>query len=317
MPAPLPPNAQEGLPARAIVVYWGQNAGGAATGDMTKYEKPLGETCTANPQYSAVVIGFISIFKDPANASGAPHVSLTTHCGVRIDAANPSLYRCPAIERDIIDCQQQRKKVLISLGGAKGSYSLPTAAEGEAFAQTTWDMFLGGVGPLRPFGTAILDGVDLDIEAGATAGYVAYVRKLRALMRTDTTRRWLITGAPQCVYPDARLGPGPGTVLGVVPDLVDYLFVQFYNNPCAASTGTAFRNSLASWTRITGPKVLIGLPAAPGAGAGYVSPASLPSVTDLAKGTNPMGVMLWDASYDQLTNVNGKPYSAHVRSLIP
>src|SRR4051812_42683668 len=43
VPAPLPPNALEGLPANALVVYWGQNAAGGASGDKTKYEKPLGE----------------------------------------------------------------------------------------------------------------------------------------------------------------------------------------------------------------------------------------------------------------------------------
>jgi chitinase len=316
-PAPLPPNALEGLPSNAIVIYWGQNAAGGATGDKTKYEKPLGETCAANPQYSAIVLGFISVIGDPGNASGAPHISVSYHCDTIYDAMNPRIWRCPDIERDIIGCQQMGKKVLISVGGARGSYSLPDDAAGEKFAQLTWDMLLNGNGPIRPFGTAVFDGVDLDLEGGATAGYVGYVRKLRDLMKTDTKRRYLITAAPQCVFPDAFLGPRPGTVLGQVPDLLDYLFVQFYNNPCGV-TGGGFRASLASWTKV-GPKVLVGIPAAPGAAlSGYVAPGGLSEVTGVVKGSsNPMGVMLWDASYDQLSNVNGKPYSSAVRALLP
>lgn len=34
----------------------------------------------------------------------------------------------------------------------------------------------------RPFGTAILDGVDLDIEGGGSTGYVAFVTQLRTHM---------------------------------------------------------------------------------------------------------------------------------------
>jgi chitinase len=143
------------------------------------------------------------------------------------------------------------------------------------------------------------------------------VRKVRTLMKTDPTRRYLVTAAPQCPFPDALLGPSPGTVLGQVPELIDYLFVQFYNNPCAVGNGAAFRSSLASWTKV-GPKVLIGLPASPGASPGYVAPGGLGAVTGAIKGGgNPVGVMLWDASYDQLSDVGGKPYSATVRAQFP
>jgi chitinase len=316
-PAPLPPNALDGLPQDALVVYWGQNAAGGASGDKSKYEKALGEICAANPQYNAIVVGFISVINDPGNASGAPHISVSYHCDTPYDAANPRIWRCPAIEQDIISCQQMGKKVLISIGGARGSYSLPNDAEGERFAQLTWDMLLNGQGDIRPFGGAVFDGVDLDLEGGATAGYVAFVRKLRTLMKTDVQRRYLITAAPQCVFPDAFLGPRPGTVLGEVPTLLDYLFVQFYNNPCAVNGG-GFRASLASWTKV-GPKVLVGMPAAPGAALnGYVAPAALSAVTGVVKGSsNPVGVMLWDASYDQLSGVNGKVYSAAVRAVLP
>jgi chitinase len=41
---------------------------------------------------------------------------------------------------------------------------------------------LGGSSDTRPFGDAVLDGVDLDIEGGSTTGYAAFVKQLRTHM---------------------------------------------------------------------------------------------------------------------------------------
>jgi chitinase len=316
-PAPLPPNALAGLERGSVVVYWGQNgAGGQANGDKTKYEKPLGETCMNSPQYDALVLAFVINFGDALNASGGPRLNFSYHCETAYDQANPLLLRCPDIERDIITCQQLGKKVILSLGGASGAYTFPDDAAAEKFAQLTWDMFMNGTSEVRPFGVAVVDGVDLDIEGGSTTGYAAYVRKLRALTRTDPKRRYLITAAPQCVFPDAYLGPAPGKALGDAANLFDYLFVQFYNNFCFAGSGDSFRGALAQWTRIAGPKIFIGMPASPAAGGGFVPPGELGQITNLIRngGGNPLGVMLWDASYDQLSDAGGKPYSALVKS---
>lgn len=59
-------------------------------------------------------------------------------------------------------------------------------------------------------GRAVLDGIDLDIEDHNSGGYSQLVRSLRSLMKTDSSKNYLITGAPQCPYPDASLGPEPG-----------------------------------------------------------------------------------------------------------
>ncbi len=319
-PAPLPPNAKEGLPDKALVVYWGQNGtGGRNPGDRTKYEKELDETCEENPHYDALVIGFVINFGDARNASGGPILNFSFHCEEPYDDKNPTLLRCPQIERGIISCQQKRKKVLLSLGGASGAYFFTSDAHAEMFAQTTWDMFMGGSSPYRPFGTAIIDGIDLDIEGGPRAGYTAFVRKLRELTRTDATRRYLITGAPQCPFPDAYMGPGPfpGTVLGEASNLFDYLWIQFYNNHCFFG-GSTFSEMLASWTKVAGPKIFVGLPASPDAGGGYVNPGDLGRVTALiGRGAgSPQGIMLWDASYDRLNVAGSQTYGARVAALL-
>jgi chitinase len=318
VPAPIPPNAKEGLPDKALVVYWGQNGtGGRSPGDRSRYEKELDETCEQNPHYDALVLGFVIIFGDSRNASGGPALNFSFHCETPFDDKNPTLLRCPQIEKGIIACQQKRKKVLLSLGGASGAYFFTNDAHAEMFAQMTWDMFMGGSSPLRPFGTAIIDGIDLDIEGGLRTGYTAYVRKLRALTKTDPSRRYLITGAPQCPFPDAYMGPAPGMVLGDAASAFDYLWPQFYNNHCFFGGGT-FNEMLASWTKVAGPKIFIGLPASPDAGGGYVNPADLGKVTALlGRGAgSPQGIMLWDASYDRLNVAGGQSYGARVASLM-
>ena len=241
-PAPATPPVDVGptaAPPRAfqfpgIVTYWGQNGASRVTTDVTKHEKSLAETCQDNPQYEAVIVAFVIEFFSPENVDRTPRMNFSKHCTSMnaYDADHKRLYRCDVIARGINECQRMNKKVLISLGGANGDYGFANDDEARTFAQTTWDLFLGGQHKFRPFTTAILDGIDLDIEGGGSTGYTAYVRRLRELMSGDKSRPWYISAAPQCPTPDAHLGPGAGKVLGDAPELFDFLNVQFYNNWC-------------------------------------------------------------------------------------
>ena len=115
--------------------------------------------------------------------------------------------------------------------------------------------------------SAVLDGIDLDIEDHRSGGYAQLVKSLRQLEETEGTKKYLITGAPQCPYPDASLGPGAGTALGDQGAEFDYLFVQFYNNYCYPKTDEF---NIDTWLEFsndtpgTGPKICVGMPAAPG-----------------------------------------------------
>lgn len=75
-------------------------------------------------------------------------------------------------EIDIKTCQSKGVKIILSLGGAAGSYGFTSDAQGQTFAQTIWDMFGGGSSTYRPFGDSVIDGVDLDIEGGPSTGYI-------------------------------------------------------------------------------------------------------------------------------------------------
>ena len=101
------------------------------------------------------------------------------------------------LANEIRFCQQRNKTVMVSLGGGIGKYGFSTKEEAEGFAQTVWDMFLGGSSAHRPFNDVILDGVDLDIELGSSVYYADFVNRLRAIWR-GSGKRYFVSAAPQC-----------------------------------------------------------------------------------------------------------------------
>jgi chitinase len=321
MPVEVGPTA---APPRAfqfpgIVTYWGQNGASRVTTDVTKHEKSLAETCQDNPQYEAVIVAFVIEFFSPENVDRTPRTNFSKHCTSMnaYDADHKRLYKCDVIARGINECQRLNKKVLISLGGANGNYGFANDDEARMFAQTTWDLFLGGQHNFRPFTTAILDGIDLDIEGGGSTGYTAYVRRLRELMGGDKSRPWYISAAPQCPTPDAHLGPGAGKVLGDAPELFDFLNVQFYNNWCGGHNPGLLVQQFDAWAKV-GPKILVGLPAHSASGTPFVPRGQLPGILNQVKGKPAFGgVMLWDAGADMHSIEDGQTYSAFVKTLLP
>jgi chitinase len=89
------------------------------------------------------------------------------------------LANCQFLAAGIQSCQAAGKIVTLSLGGASGAATFSSDAQGKAFADTIWNLFLGGSSSTRPFGAAVLDGVDLDIEGGGPTGFAAFVTQLR------------------------------------------------------------------------------------------------------------------------------------------
>ena len=63
-------------------------------------------------------------------------------------------------------CQSKGKITLLSMGGAASNGQFSSEAQARDFADLVWKMFLGGNDPAipRPFGDAVFDGIDLDIE---------------------------------------------------------------------------------------------------------------------------------------------------------
>ncbi|EEF49015.1 hevamine-A [Ricinus communis] len=265
------------IPSRAggIAIYWGQNGN----------EGTLEATCAAG-KYSYVNIAFLNKFGN----GQTPEINLAGHC-------NPATNGCTIISNGIKSCQKRGIKVLLSLGGGIGSYTLASQADAKNVADYLWNNFLGGKSSSRPLGDAALDGIDFDIEQGSTLYWEDLARYLSAYSKRG--KKVYLAAAPQCPFPDRNLGTALNT------GLFDYVWVQFYNNPpCQYSSGN-IDNIINSWNRwtasINAGKIFLGLPAAPqAAGSGYIPPDVLTSQILPQIKTSPKygGIMLWSKFWD-------------------
>jgi chitinase len=254
-------------------------------------------------------------------------------------------------------CQSAGKKVMLSLGGAISNTYIPNPATAKEAARMLWGLFLGGTSnstlqDIRPFGPNIkLDGIDIDNEAPSYGQYIPdLVNALREYYNEDTSRQYYISAAPQCPRPYQSI-PIPK-----IADKLDWVFVQFYNNPpCNLNTGAAFLDSLRSWSqdlltastsnnansnqnveigpptmqpnkrphtkRAAGrapPKVFVGVLATPG--SGFVDVGGFKAILDAVRGLNLPnfgGVTYWDGAYQQLSGqAGGKSYAQLVKETL-
>ncbi|KAJ7851136.1 glycoside hydrolase family 18 protein [Mycena olivaceomarginata] len=228
--------------------------------------------CDSN--VNIIPIAFVNEF---FGRGGVPVMNLADSCQ---NATFPGtdLLDCSGLSGAISSCQDNGILVTISLGGADSTIGFSSNSEAETFAETIWNVFLGGESDTRPFGSAILDGVDLDIEQGSPVGYAAFVDRIRALS-ADSAKRYYISAAPQCQFPDAYLG---------------HALNGFYNNPeCGLNT------SAQNQSQNSNVKIYIGAAASESAaGSGYVSASILGDIASNAQRTfsSFAGVMLWDMS---------------------
>ncbi|XVE73784.1 hypothetical protein DITRI_Ditri11bG0146200 [Diplodiscus trichospermus] len=203
-----------------ITIYWGQNGN----------EGTLAETC-AMGNYDFVNIAFLPTFGN----GQTPMINLAGHC-------DPSSNGCTGLSSDIKSCQAKGLKVMLSIGGGAGSYSLTSAEDARQVEQiNTWD--------------------DL---ARFLSRYSQRGKKVH------------LTAAPQCPFPDAWVGGALRT------GLFDYVWVQFYKNPPCQYTSGSIGNLEDAWkqwtTDVPATKIFLGLPAAPtAAGSGFILEADLTS----------------------------------------
>ncbi|KAG8390363.1 hypothetical protein BUALT_Bualt01G0075700 [Buddleja alternifolia] len=264
-----------------ISVYWGQNGG----------EDTLADTC-ATGLYQYVNIGFLTTFGNEQT----PVLNLAGHC-------EPSLGTCTRFSNDIRACQARGIRVLLSIGGATGSYSLSSADDARQVANYLWNNYLGGSSGSRPLGDAVLDGIDFDIELGSGQFWDELAR---ALSGFSSQSRVYLSAAPQCPIPDAHLDSA------IRAGLFDFVWIQFYNNQQCDYRGSV-DNLLARWNQwvdlVPSGLVFLGLPAAPEAapetpgtsGGGFMPPNVLTSQVLPTIRSSPRygGVMVWNRFFDQ------------------
>uniref|UniRef100_A0A803M108 chitinase n=1 Tax=Chenopodium quinoa TaxID=63459 RepID=A0A803M108_CHEQI len=293
--------------AGGIAIYWGQN----------EDEGTLTATCRSG-LYKYVNIAFLSIFGN----GQTPQINLAGHC----DPANGG---CRKVSTGIRNCQQMGIKVMLSIGGGAGTYSLSSTDDARRVR------LLVGSFPWRPIqfsairqvqmvkrnlkdnvqllspGDAVLDGIDFDIELG-TPHYVPLARRL-VEHGHQSGKKVYVSAAPQCPFPDQELDGALNT------GLFDYVWIQFYNNPsCEFDVGNPenFKNSWKTWTsKIPAKNFFVGLPASnDAANNGFVQTQTLINqVLPFVKGSGGKygGVMLWDRANDAKTG-----YSSHIKASV-
>ncbi|KAL9593290.1 MAG: hypothetical protein Q9179_005971 [Wetmoreana sp. 5 TL-2023] len=322
-----------------MAVYWGQGPS----------QPRLAHFCQ-DTNIDIIPIAFLNVFPDQVNG-GYPGTNFGNQCGSETfknkdGSSSPLLSNCPFIGPDIKTCQALGKKILLSLGGAiPTNQSIKNDESAVAFAKFVWNAF-GPVdvtydGP-RPFGDAVVDGFDFDIESAisdndATSQYRGYgkmIDTLRIFFAADAQKQYYISGSPQCVIPDAHLAHPIQT------SWFDFLFIQFYNTPhCSArayfdATYGAQGNqpstiSFDAWVgfiRTTAMnkdvKLYIGLPAAPLTQLAYdtkmyIAPDDVVNLVELFQCRYPQefgGIMVFEATYSEQNLIEGKPYVDVIKS---
>lgn len=287
-----------------LAIYWGQ--------DGASSQQRLSFYCQ-DDTIDTIPLAFLYIFR---GAGGDPVIDFANTCNQWDDPDFPGtdLANCQAaMESDIKFCQSKGKAITLSLGGATGQIGFSSDSQAQTFATQIWNLFLGGSSSTRPFGTAILDGIDLDIESGTPAHYAAFVNQIRSLA-APTGKKYIITAAPQCPYPDAYIGAALNQA-----DF-DAVYVQFYNNYCGLDQPSDYNFATwDNWAKTTSfnknVKVYIGAAGSPAAaGTGYVDANTLAKYAADAqsKYSSFGGVMMWDAD----TAYNNNRFDKAVKTAI-
>jgi len=303
-----------------VVAYWGNGDG-----------KDLREYCTDSSGIDVVVLSFIDQYGDGKAPSGGFNEPSDGYCTINGDGSGS----CPNLASDIKECQSKGKKVILSVGGGGAPGTLSSTGDAQGVAYSLWNSYgnpdfkdSGDSSP-RPFGDAFVNGFDFDIETtSGESHYAALIQKLQSYFTRDSSNQYLITGAPQCVLPEANMG-------NIIENAAfDRLWVQWYNNyqDCDASNyvygpqaeGASFNydqwTNYLSGTPSRNAKILVGLPASKTAAASqsWIDPKDLPKLVDYVQ-DKPMfgGIMFWEASEsDKYQGANSCNYAQEVSNIL-
>ncbi|MET8770677.1 glycoside hydrolase family 18 protein [Streptomyces sp. NPDC004658] len=293
------------LPKHAVTGYW-QNFNNGAT---------VQKLSDVPSSYDIIAVAFA----DATSTPGA--VSFT------LDSAGLNGYTVDQFKADIKAKQAAGKKVIISVGGEKGSVAVNDAASATNFANSVYSL-------MQTYG---FDGVDIDLENGLNATYMT--QALRALS-SKAGSSLIITMAPQTIDMQSTSNAYFQTALNI-KDILTVVNTQYYNSGSMLgcdgkvySQGTVdFLTALACIQLEGGlspSQVGLGLPASTrAAGSGYVSPTVVDNALDcLTAATNCgtfkpsktypalRGAMTWSTNWDATAgNAWSNAVGAHVHAL--
>ncbi|MEU9224494.1 glycosyl hydrolase family 18 protein [Streptomyces massasporeus] len=295
----------QALPKHAVTGYWQNFNNGAAVQKLADVQA----------QYDIIAVAFA----DAASTPGAVTFNL--------DSAGLGGYTVDQFKADIRAKQAAGKKVIVSVGGERGTVAVNDAASAANFANSVYSV-------MQTYG---FDGVDIDLENGLNATYMT--QALRSLS-AKAGSSLIITMAPQTIDMQSTSNSYFQTALNI-KDILTVVNMQYYNSGSMLgcdgkvySQGSVdFLTALACIQLEGGlapSQVGLGLPASTrGAGSGYVSPSVVNNALDcLAKGTGCgsfkpprtypglRGAMTWSTNWDATAgNAWSNAVGPHVHGL--
>jgi chitinase len=293
------------LPRHAVTGYWQNFNNGAAVQRISDVPD----------QYDIIAVAF-------ADATATPGAVT-----FNLDTAGLNGYTVDQFKADVRAKQAAGKKVIISVGGEKGTVAVNDSASATNFANSVYAL-------MQEYG---FDGVDIDLENGLNATYMT--QALRSLS-AKAGPSMILTMAPQTIDMQSTSGSYFRTALNV-KDILTVVNMQYYNSGSMLgcdgkvySQGSVdFLTALACIQLEGGldpSQVGLGLPASTrGAGSGYVSPSVVNNALDcLTKGTNCgtfkpsrtypdlRGAMTWSTNWDATAgNAWSNAVGPHVHNL--
>ncbi|MDQ1016626.1 chitinase [Streptomyces afghaniensis] len=275
------------LPEHAVTGYW-QNFDNGAT---------VQKLSDVPSHYDIIAVAF---------ADAAPTPGAVTFA---LDSAGLNGYTVDQFKADIRAKQAAGKKVVISVGGERGTVAVNDAASAANFANSVYSL-------MQTYG---FDGVDIDLENGLNA--TSMTQALRSLS-AKAGSSLIITMAPQTIDMQSTSNAYFRTALNI-KDILTVVNMQYYNSGSMLgcdgkvySQGSVdFLTALACIQLENGlapSQVGLGLPASTrAAGSGYVAPSVVNSALDcLTRGsgcgsfkpprTYPdlRGAMTWSTNWD-------------------
>ncbi|MFJ2257795.1 chitinase [Streptomyces sp. NPDC087844] len=293
------------LPKHAVTGYWQNFNNGAAVQKISDVPS----------QYDIIAVSFA----DATSTPGAVTFNL--------DSAGLGGYTVDQFKADVQAKKAAGKKVIVSIGGERGTVAVNDSASAANFANSVHSL-------MQTYG---FDGVDIDLENGLNATYMT--QALRSLS-AKAGSSLIITMAPQTIDMQSTSNTYFQTALNI-KDILTVVNMQYYNSGSMLgcdgkvySQGSVdFLTALACIQLEGGlapSQVGLGVPASTrGAGSGYVSPAIVNNALDcLAKGTNCgsfkpsrtypdlRGAMTWSTNWDATSgNAWSNAVGPHVHAL--
>lgn len=155
-------------------------------------------------------------------------------------------------------------------------------------------------------------------KGGDDSGYVYTFNKLHKLFKSDSSKKYYLSGAPQCSF------PGGGYMTNTLAKAwFDMVWPQFYNNYCGLTSPSAYNfgdwNTWATTSSVNkNVKIYLGAAASTSAGNGFVDQSTLGSF--ISKGMASYGsfggVMFWDASQAWHNDVDGNNYGIATKNYL-